>query len=200
VFDEVVRRRLAPALAPAARRLGGWGITPNHVTIATFVIAAAGAALTAAGLIGAGLVLWLTSRVGDGLDGVIARETAQSTARGGYLDITLDMAAYSLMVVAFAVIRPELGLVWPMILMGYVLAITTTLALAAAAERAHRTVSGTDRTFQFTPALAEAGETTVVYVLWYLFPAYVGPIAWIWCGVLILSAVQRSILAWRWLR
>ncbi len=200
MFDEVVRRRLAPALAPAARRLGELGITPNHVTIATFVIAAAGAALTAAGLIGAGLVLWLTSRVGDGLDGVIARETAQSTARGGYLDITLDMAAYSLMVVAFAVVRPELGIVWPMILTGYVLAITTTLALSAAAERAHRTVSGTDRTFQFTPALAEAGETTVVYVLWYLFPAYVGPIAWIWCGVLILSAVQRSILAWRWLR
>lgn len=200
MFDETVRRRLAPALAPAARRLGRLGITPNHVTVATFVMASAAAALTAAGLSGAGLALWLASRVGDGLDGAIARETAQSTARGGYLDITLDMAAYSLMVVAFAVIRPELGIVWPMILTGYVLAITTTLALAAAAERAARTVSGTDRTYQFTPALAEAGETTVVYVLFYLFPAQVGLVAWTWCGVLLLSAVQRSMLAWRWLR
>jgi phosphatidylglycerophosphate synthase len=200
VFDEIVRRRLAPALAPAAVRLGRLGVTPNQVTVVTFVVAAFGAALIAAGLTGAGVALWLLSRVGDGLDGVIAREMKQSSSRGGYLDITLDMAAYSLMVIGFAAARPELGIVWPMILLGYVLAITTTLALAAAAERVRRTVSGTDRTFQFTPALAEAGETTIVYVLWYLFPTYVGPIAWVWSGVLILSAIQRSILAWRWLR
>lgn len=87
-----------------------------------------------------------------------------------------------------------------MIIMGYVLAITTTLALAAAAERLKRGASTTDRTFQFTPSLAEAGETTIVYVLWYLFPAYVALVAWTWCGVLIASALQRSVVAWRWLR
>lgn len=200
MFDEIVRQRIAPALAPIARRLGQLGIAPNHVTVATFLVATGGAALIATGSTGAGLGLWLASRVGDGLDGAVARETRQSTALGGYLDITLDMAAYSLMVIAFAATRPEFGIVWPMILMGYVLAITTTLALAAAAERTKRTVSGTDRTFQFTPALAEAGETTIVYGLWYLLPQYVGSIAWVWCGVLILSAIQRSILAWRWLR
>lgn len=200
MFDEFARRRIAPVLAPAARRLGRLGVSPNSITVGTFVVAAGGAGLIAAGFIGGGLTLWLASRVGDGLDGIVARETAQSSARGGYLDITLDMAAYSLIVIAFAIARPELGVVWPMVLMGYVMSITTTLALAAAAERAQRTVSETDRTFQFTPTVAEAGETTVVYVLWYLLPAYVEPVAWAWCGMLFVSAVQRSILAWRWLR
>jgi len=197
VFDEVVRARLAPVLTPSALWLGRAGITPTQVTVASFVVALAAAGATATGLTGLGLALWLLSRVGDGLDGVLARAIGQASARGGYLDITLDMAAYSLMVVAFAALHPELGIVWACILMGYVLSITTTLALAGAAERAHRTISSTDRTYQFTPAVAEAGETTAVYVTWFLLPSLVGPVAWLWCGVLILSAIQRSVLAWR---
>ena len=61
-------------------------------------------------------------------------------------------------------------------------------------------MSGTDRTFQFTPGLTEAGETNVMYVLWVLFPAHVGCLAWVWAAALVLTAVQRTVLAWRALR
>jgi hypothetical protein len=110
------------------------------------------------------------------------------------------MAAYSAMVVAFGALRPDLHLLWSGILMGYVLAITTTLALAGAAERARRTISPTNRTFQFTTGLAEAGETTIVYAVCLAVPAAIEPVAWIWSIVLGLSAIQRSVLAWRVLR
>lgn len=40
------------------------------------------------------------------------------------------MAAYSAMVVAFAIVHPEHHLLW-MVVLGYILNITTTLALAA---------------------------------------------------------------------
>jgi phosphatidylglycerophosphate synthase len=200
MFDDVARARLVPVLLPAARWLGRRGLTPSQLTLAALAIALAAAALAGAGWRWPALVCWLASRVGDGLDGVLARETGRSSAWGGYLDITCDMAAYSAMVVAFGALRPDLHLLWSAILVGYVLAITTTLALAGAAERARRTISHTNRTFQFTTGLAEAGETTVVYVVCLAVPAAVEPVAWIWCIVLGLSVFQRSALAWRVLR
>jgi len=197
MFDEFVRTQVEPILSPLARALGRFGLTPTAVTVTTFTIAAGGAAAIAGGYPAAGLALWLASRVGDGLDGVLARASNQVTAFGGYLDITLDMAAYSAMVVAFATRYPEARLAWLCVLAGYVLSITTTLALAAAADRAGRTISATNRTFQFTRGLAEGGETTLVYVAWVVFPALVEPIAWAWCIVLFAAVVQRSIVAWQ---
>ena len=200
MFDDAVRTHVAPLLAPAARGLARMGLTPTTVTIGTFLLAGAAAVAIAEGHPATGLVLWLVSRVGDGLDGVLAREAKRVTAFGGYLDITLDMAAYSAMVVAVAMVHPEPALAWLGILAGYALAITTTLALAGAAERSGRTVSVTNRTYQFTRGLAEGGETTLVYVAWILWPSFIEPVAWLWCAVLWVSAVQRSVLAWRVLR
>lgn len=200
MFDDAVRTHVAPLLAPAARSLARMGVTPTAVTLGTFVLACAAAVAIADGHPFAGLTLWLVSRVGDGLDGVLAREAKATTAFGGYLDITLDMAAYSAMVVAFATLHPDPPLMWLGILTGYALTITTTLALAGAAERSQRTISATNRTYQFTRGLAEGGETTLVYVAWILVPSLIEPVAWTWCAVLLASAVERSVLAWRVLR
>ena len=144
--------------------------------------------------------MWLASRLGDGLDGILARETGSSTAFGGYLDITLDMTAYSAMLLGFAVAHPERGVVWSVILAGYALAITTTLALSNAAVAAGRRVSDTNRTFQFTAGMAEAGETTVMYVLWVVFPGELGWLAWVWVAMILATVLQRSWLACRVLR
>lgn len=200
MFDDFARTRLAPAMRPAARWLGRRRVTPTHLTLASLGVALVAAVCVAAGWRWTALACWLVSRVGDGLDGTLARETGRSSAWGGYLDITCDMAAYSAVVLALGVLRPDLHLLWSGILMGYVLAITTTLALAGAAEQAGRTVSATNRTFQFTTGLAEAGETTLVYAVCLAVPAAVETVAWIWCVVLAASAVQRSLLAWRVLR
>jgi len=146
-----------------------------------------------------GLVLWLVSRMADGLDGLLARATNRTSALGGYLDITLDMAAYSVMILGFAAAHSGEGLVWSAILVGYVLCITTTLALSAALEGLDRVHAG-DRSYRFTPGLAEAGETSLSYALFVLFPQWIGPLAWIWCAATWLTGVQRTVLAVRLLR
>lgn len=197
MFDEIARRRLAPLMRPTAVWLGRRGVTPSQVTVASLMVGLGAALATAIGWRWAALGLWLASRVGDGLDGVLARTTGRTSAWGGYLDITCDMAAYSGMVVALGVLRPDLQLAWALVLTGYVLAITTTLALAAAAERSGRIVSRTDRTFQFTAGLAEGGETTVVYVICLMLPAATTVAVWVWVVVLGAAAIQRSRLAWR---
>lgn len=200
MFDEAFRTRFAPAVRPVARILLRAGVTANHVTIASFMLAAAAAALVAGDRQYAGLALWLISRVLDGLDGVVAREDGSGSPFGGFLDITLDMAAYSLMVLAFAALHPEHVVAWIAVLAGYVMVITTTLALSAAATAAARVVSATDRTFQFTRGLTEAGETSVMYALWVAAPSHIWWLAWVWAAALLITALQRVQLASRVLR
>ena len=200
MFDERVRAILPRAVKPVIRLLTQAGITPNVMSVLAFGTALAAGALVATGFPRMAIGVWLVSRVGDGLDGILARETGRSTAFGGYLDITLDMTAYSAMVMGFAVAHPDLGIVWSVILVGYALAITTTLALSNAAAAAGRHVSDTNRTFQFTTGMAEAGETTVMYVLWVVFPGGLGWLAWVWVAMIFVTVIQRSWLAYRVLR
>jgi len=200
MFDEPFRARFSPAVRPVVLTLARLGIGPNHVSLAAFILGVAAAALVARGQAYAGLVVWGISRLGDGLDGALARETGRGTPFGGYLDITLDMGAYAAMVVGFAVRHPELALAWTMVLAGYVLVITTTLALSDAAGALGRRVSLTDRTFQFTPGIAEAGETNIMYALWVLLPSAIGWLVWIWVAALVATCLQRTHLAWRVLR
>ena len=200
MFDEPFRARFSRILHPAAVWLTRSGVTPNQVTIAGGLLAVAAAFVVANGYPRSALMVWLVSRVADGMDGAVARASGSSSAFGGFLDITLDMAAYVAMVLGFAVAYPNLHHAWLCILAGYVLVITTTLALSDAARVAHRRVSTTNRTFQFTPGLAEAGETTVMYTLWALFPEHLHWLVWVWTAALCATSVQRSYLAWQVLR
>ncbi len=69
-------------------------ITPNMITFCAFMV----------GLLSVynlykentkwALFLWLMNRFLDGLDGMYARETAQTSDFGGYLDIITDFMVY----------------------------------------------------------------------------------------------------------
>lgn len=199
MFDDAVRARFGRVATPVARALAGWGVSPTQVTCAGFALAVSGAAAIATHHPWVGLALWLVSRIADGLDGALARASHRQSAFGGYLDITLDMAAYSLMVLAFALVHPTHGVLWSVVLAGYVVNITTTLALAAAAADARHVVAHGNRSFQFTRGLAESGEASVVYVLWTVVPTAIPLVGWTWCLLLGLTASQRTWCAWRML-
>lgn len=197
MFDDRFRRWLAPILQGPADVLVGTGVTANQVTAGGFGLAIGSAGAVAAGRPVLGIALWIAGRLLDGLDGAVARRSTVTSGLGGFLDITLDMAAYSLMVVAFAFRHPVHQLEWLLILVGYVLCITTTAVLSSILERQRAPAAGNDRSLQFTPGLAEAGETTAVYVLLALFPDWVEPIARGWVVVLGATVIQRIMLARR---
>ena len=197
MFDDAFRARFQPAVTPLVAWLARAGVTPNAITLATFVVALLAAVTVVTFDPRAGVVVWLISRVGDGLDGALARVTGLTSAFGGFLDITLDMTAYSTMVVAFAVVYPEYTMAWLAVLAGYVIVITTTLALSDAARAIGAHLSGTDRTFQFTRGITEAGETNVAYVMWAFLPAVLPWAIWLWAVALLVTGAQRMILARR---
>ena len=199
MIDEPFRRWLARRAEAPVSVLARAGVTPDGLTWTGWALALVAALFVARGAPLLGIGLWLASRLLDGLDGLLARQTGGGSLYGGYLDITLDMFAYSAMALGFAYVMPEHRLRWALVLTGYVLAITTTLALSSLAERADRQLGG-NRSLQFTPGLAEGGETTIVYVAMAVFP----PLSrWIldgWIVLLALTAIQRTWLARRLLR
>ena len=138
MFDEPFRARFAPASRRTAEWLTRAGVTANHVTIVAATLGVAAAALVASGHPRLAVAVWLAGRLADGLDGAVARAAGTSSSFGGFLDITLDMVAYVAMVLGFAVAYPASSQAWPWILSGYVLVITTTLALSDAAGRDQR--------------------------------------------------------------
>ncbi|MCZ8206369.1 CDP-alcohol phosphatidyltransferase family protein [Gemmatimonas sp.] len=199
MIDEPFRRWLARHAAAPVPVLHRLGVTPNALSWTGLLLALVATALVARGALMPGVVAWLVSRVADGYDGLLARYANTNSLFGGYLDLTLDMLAYSAMACAFAYVMPADRLLWLFVLTGYVLAVTTTLALSSLAERANRQIGG-NRSIQFTAGLAEAGETTIVYVLLALMPSLSRWILMVWVGLLIATTVQRTLLARRILR
>jgi len=196
MIDEPFRQWLARRWGAPAVALHRAGITANQVTVVAAVLGLTAAALIAVRLTWFGIALWLVSRLLDGYDGMLARLSGGASLFGGYLDITLDMLAYTAMAIAFAIAMPADAVLWLLVLLGYVLAITTTLALSSLAEKADRQLGG-ERSIQFTRALAEGGETTVVYVVIALAPSVSRYVLVVWIALLAITVIQRTALARR---
>ena len=136
MIDEPFRQWLARRGSAPAAALARAGITANQITVVAAVLGLTAAALVAVQLTGLGIALWLVSRLLDGFDGMVARLSGQSSLFGGYLDITLDMLAYSAMAIAFAIAMPADVVLWMLVL----------LALLGACGRDAVSYSGIDIT------------------------------------------------------
>ena len=94
IFQVSARAAMAHVIEPIARRLIGWGVTPNAVTVAGTVGVVAGA-IFLGGLgyyIAGALVVTLFALV-DLVDGTMARLSGGSTRFGALLDSTMDRIA-----------------------------------------------------------------------------------------------------------
>ncbi len=85
-------RRLMAAYveAPVTGFLSRVGLTPNALTLAGLVVAAASAYLAASGLLAAAGLTLLASGVFDLFDGALARATGRATGFGALLDSVVD--------------------------------------------------------------------------------------------------------------
>ncbi len=191
-FRQILPRYVEPLLALYSKL----GLKPNHITMAGFAFALASALAISQDLAATSLALWWTGRLLDGTDGIYARHSGQTSDFGGYLDIVLDMASYSVMILGFAHRHPDLNMFWLVVLFLYVLCITSALALGALLEKASRNPSD-NRSLALAAGLAEGGETGIAYTVFLLFPAWLAQLLPIWIAVLTTTVVARTALAWQ---
>jgi len=196
MIDNAFRRvlpRFAGGLVALYTRLG---LTPNQISFIGCGLGFAAAVAVGADWAAGGIGLWWLGRLLDGTDGLYARATGQATPFGAYLDIVLDMAAYSSMIVGFAALRPELGAQWLCIVFLYVLCITSALALGT--EEMQLDLPPRDeRGLRLGAGLAEGGETGIAYTLFLLLPGWLPVLVHLWIAVLVVTVIARTLLARR---
>lgn len=197
MLDGTARRYLDPHLDKMGAYLATKGASANAVTLTSFVVGMISAGLIALGYMIPGLILLLLSRLGDGLDGAVARHT-QTSDFGGFLDIVLDFAFYGAIPLAFIIYDPaNNAIAGAVLLFAFYVNGASFLAYSILAEkyRMQTEVRG-EKSIYFTTGLAEATETFAAFAIFCLFPAYFAIVAYIFAAICIYTAFSRIVLAW----
>jgi phosphatidylglycerophosphate synthase len=195
MLDARLRPLIDPPLNAVGRRLAGWGIGANAVTLAALVPGIAAAFAIAYQHYLVGLALILLNRLLDGLDGAIARAT-RTTDFGGFLDIVADFIFYVAVPIGFGMALPgnQLPALW--LVGSFALTGISFLAFATlAAKRGIETTAHGRKSFFYDTGLAEGTETILVFVLMCLSPAWFEMLAYGYAALCGLTVMQRSLSA-----
>lgn len=196
MLDGAVRGQLEPILNRIGRGLAKLGVTANAVTVVSCLVGLSAAALIANGWLIAGLCVMILSRIGDALDGAVARAT-RGTDFGGFLDIVLDFVFYGAIPFAFVLHDPQANAIaGAALIFAFYVNGASFLAYAVVAEK-HKlsTLARGVKSIYFTTGLAEATETLAVFILFCLWPAGFSIVAWIFTAVCLYTAVSRIMRA-----
>lgn len=194
MIDQPVRTALPKYLEALLKPLNKLGVTPNQLTVFAFMVSLGSAYAIISGQYFLAILLWWISRLFDALDGIYARKYNKATSFGAYLDVQLDMAAYSIMVVAFYLQFPQHALQWLIIIGLYVLCIAGALSLGGL-EKELNIHDSSQRGLRLATGLAEAGETGIMYTVFLLYPSSLFISTWLWIVILVITVLARFVLA-----
>jgi phosphatidylglycerophosphate synthase len=197
MFDRHALPLLHPLLDTLARRLVRLGVNANAVTLAAFFIGLIAAVLIAIHAYLAGATAIFLSRLLDGLDGAVARQTRPSDA-GGFLDIALDFLFYGSVPLAFAVADPGANaLAAATLLAAFIGTGSSFLAYAViAAKRGLTNAAYPAKSFYFLGGLTEGTETLACFAAMCLWPQHFAPLAYGFAALCALTTATR--LWWGW--
>ncbi|MBZ0330609.1 CDP-alcohol phosphatidyltransferase family protein [Halomonas sp. ANAO-440] len=176
-----------------AARLARRRIRPDQVTLWAFLVGMLALPLLILEWYLPALVVILLNRLGDGLDGALARMTGQESDAGGFLDIGLDFVFYAAVVLGFAVADPEANaLAAAFLLFAFIGTGTSFLAFAIMATR-----HGLERprfqqkAFYYLHGLTEGTETVLAFVLFCLFPTHFALLATLFAMACLVTTATR---------
>ena len=197
MLDKQITALIRPSIDGVARVLVRAGIGADALTFTGLAVGwlAAIAIAMHAPLLGAtGILL---SRLLDGLDGAVARQT-QPTDRGGFLDISLDFLFYPSIPLAFAIADPSSNaLAAAVLLAAFVGTGTSFLAFAViAAKRGLTSAAYPDKSFYFLGGLTEAFETLAFFIAMCVWPRYFSAMAYLFAAMCAITIVTR--IRWGW--
>ncbi|WP_104202486.1 CDP-alcohol phosphatidyltransferase family protein [Billgrantia saliphila] len=191
-----------PPLRWLARRLDAWGVQPDQVTVVAFAVGMLSLPLLALEWYLTALVAILLNRLGDGVDGAVARHSGRASDAGGFLDIGLDFVFYAAVVLGFALAEPEThALPAALLLFAFIGTGTSFLAFAIMATR-----HGLERphfqkkAFYYLHGLTEGTETILAFVVFCLFPAHFPLLATLFAVACLITTTMRLWGGYRTLR
>lgn len=169
--------RLIPLIRPPLNRLAQTldrrGIRADQMTVAGFIIGMLAVPLLWMEWYTAALLAIGLNRLGDGLDGALARIQGLTDA-GGFLDIVLDFIFYNAIAFGFLLANPEQNAPWAGLLMfSFAGTGTTFLAFAIMADKHHlNSPDYPQKSLYYMGGLTEGTETIIAFILFCLFPQH----------------------------
>lgn len=196
MFDGTVRSKIDPILDQIAKQLVRLNATADRITIIGFLLGCAAACFIIYQYFLMALILLLISRLFDGLDGAVAKQT-KPTDFGGFLDIVLDFAFYGMIPLAFAFSNPEQNaLAATVLIFTFYANGASFLAFSVIAEKQNLTTEARGKkSIFFTTGLTEATETIVLFCLFCLFPAYFEVFAYVFAALCLYTTAVRVLQA-----
>lgn len=194
MFDRAFNALAQRPLHHAAQWLHARGVRADAVTVAGFAVG-----LLALPLIATGHPLWAlaamaANRLGDGLDGALAR-LGTPTDRGAFLDITLDFLFYASVPLGFALADPTTNaLPAAVLLFAFMGTGSSFLAFAVlAARRGMASTAFPQKGFYYLGGLTESTETLATFALMCVWPGGFGPLAYGFAALCGLTTVTRLV-------
>jgi len=198
MLDRAATALIKPAVNRLARVCVRAGLSANKMTLISFLIGLVAALLIATHAYLAGATAILLSRLGDALDGAMARQT-QPTDAGGFLDIALDFLFYAAIPLAFAVAQPQANaLAAAVLLAAFIGTGSSFLAFAVmATKRGLTSLDYPNKSFYFLGGLTEATETLLCFMAMCVWPQHFSAIAYVFAVLCAATIVTRIGWGWR---
>lgn len=192
MLDSLIRPHIDAPLDKIAAHAARAGISANRMTAIGAACGAICCLMLAQQEYVVALFFMLLSRLADGLDGAIARQTNRMTDAGGFLDIVTDFVFYAGFVFFFALGRPENALPAAFLLFSFMATGSAFLAYAIpAAKREINHEKNGKKSFFHMQGLAEGTETIIAFILICLMPDRFTAIAVIYGFMCLATAAGR---------
>ena len=181
-------------------RFAHMGITANMVTVIGFGLGVLAFAAITQEMFVAAFILIALNRIGDGIDGAIARHEGISDF-GGYLDIVLDFIFYALIPLGFAIQNPENAIAAAVLIVSFVGTGSSFLAYAIIAEkRGMSTEIRGKKSLYYLGGLTEGTETIAVLLAMCVWPEFFSIFAYIFailCGVTTVTRITWAYISFK---
>jgi phosphatidylglycerophosphate synthase len=197
MFDAAILPLQQRVLRKPAEILAGRGISADSITICAFCVGLLAVPAVALELYPLAILALAFNRLGDGLDGAVAR-LGQPAQRGAFLDIALDFVFYAAFPLGFALAEPENALPAAVLIASFVGTGSSFLAFSViAAENDLKSSAYPSKGIYYLGGLTEGFETIAIFTAMCLFPQYFEQFAYGFALACCLTTLSRWHQGWK---
>ena len=191
MLDQKLNLFFKPFLTKFATIILKYEISPNQITLFSFILGIVCFIFLSLGMIYISLIFFILNRFFDGVDGTMAR-LKKPTDLGGFYDIISDFLIYALLPFGFILFDNNNFLSMSFLLTSFIGTCSTFLTTAWIFEKKKLKIEQlSKKSFFYSEGIIEGTETIVFFILMFVFFEVASFIAWIFALLCFLTTVIR---------
>ena len=193
MLDQKFNLFFRPVLTKFATILLKHQISPNQITLFSFILGIFCFIFLSLGFIYIALLFFIFNRIFDGVDGALAR-LKEPTDLGGFYDIISDFLIYALLPFGFILFDNNNFLSMSLLLTSFIGTCSTFLTTAWIFEKKKIKIEQlSKKSFFYSEGLIEGTETIILFIFMFLFYEVANFIAWIFAILCFITSIIRII-------